>query len=364
MKVPFTDFEKKISKHRKIIDAAIQRVLNSSQFILGSEVSEFEKNFSKFISVKNSVGVANGTDALEIALKVIGIKPGDSVGTTAHCGNYASTAITTLGANPVYLEISRSDLNLNLANLKKIEKTSIKALVLTHMYGNPVNETFEIVNYCKENEIILIEDCAQSCGARINGIMTGSIGDISTFSFYPTKNLGGLGDAGMISTNNFEYFEKALMLRTYGWKEKYNVEVEGGRNSRLDEIQAAILNDLLPFLENENEIRRQISQSYLERIANSLIETPTFQKNKSVFHIFPIISEYRDELLTHLQRNKVGYAIHYPIADHLQSIRKNKAPNLPITELLTKQILSIPCYPEMSTQQVNFVIDILNKFKL
>lgn len=364
MTIPFTDIEKKIFKHRKIIDKAIQRVLDSSQFILGSEVSEFEKNFSKYISVKYSVGVANGTDALEIALKVVGIEPGDSVGTAAHCGNYASTAITALGANPVYIEISRTDLNLNLANLKKSEKTPIKALVLTHLYGNPVNETFEILNYCRENEIILIEDCAQSHGARINGIMTGSIGDISTFSFYPTKNLGGLGDAGMISTSNFDYFQKALMLRTYGWKEKYNIVVEGGRNSRLDEIQAAILNDLLPFLESENEIRRKISKIYLEKIANSLIETPSFQENKSVFHVFPIITEYRKELITHLQKNNVGYAINYPIADHLQAIRKNKTLSLPVTELLTKQILSIPCHPEMSTQQVSCVIDILNKFKI
>lgn len=231
--------------------AVVDRVLKSHSYILGQEVASFEKEFAHYIGVQECLTVANGTDALELALKGVGVNPGDRVATVANAGFYSSTAIHAVGATPLYVDIDETTLTMSLSSLKSVanENSFPKAVILTHLYGQLAPNTLEIQQFCKEAGVKFIEDCAQSTGASLYGKKAGSFGDIATFSFYPTKNLGALGDGGAIVTDNLKISERIKKLRQYGWSEKYKVSLAGGCNSRMDEIQAAILREKLPCLD-------------------------------------------------------------------------------------------------------------------
>ena len=340
------------------------KVVKSGKYILSNEVLNFEKKFSKFINVKHCISVANGTDALEIALKSSGIGENDLVATSANAGMYSTTAILSVGAKPLYLDVDLKNKSVIYSDVSKAIKMKVKAIIVTHLYGlaNPVIK--KIASECKKKKIILIEDCAQAHGARLNNKLVGSFGDIGCFSFYPTKNLGGLGDAGAIVTNKNSIANKAFKLRQYGWSKKYIVGVCGGRNSRMDEIQASILSKLLLGLNKLNTKRRKIANFYSKMIVNKNIIVPEPQGNNFVAHLYVVRTKKRESLIRWLKKYKIDTDIHYPKPDYKQKNVKNYIKlNLANTEILTKEILSIPCNPYLKDSELKRIVKVINLWK-
>jgi dTDP-4-amino-4,6-dideoxygalactose transaminase len=340
------------------------RVLNSNQHILGASVDQFEKMFSNYIGVKHCLGVANGTDALVIALRSIGIKKNDEVATVANAGFYTCTALNLIGAIPIFIDVDPDSLLIDPSDLeKKLAVNNIKAVVVTHLYGQvaPIKKVIEL---CSNRGIMVLEDCAQAHGAQVDGKKVGSFGDISTFSFYPTKNLGAVGDGGAVLTNHGQIAKIVKQIRQYGWGEKYSVEIENGTNSRLDELQAAFLLAKLEDLDNWNQQRITVAKRYVNAFEKSRVKV---LKNtlRGVAHLFVILAEDRDELIEHLAKNSIQYGIHYPIPDHKQEIYKAKFKDvyLPVTESSVDKILSLPIYPGMMQEEIEHVINIISNFK-
>jgi len=353
---------RKMARFRSQIDAAIKSVLDSSNFVLGKHVEEFEKRFAEYIGVTYCRGVANGTDALELCIKALQLEPKSYILTVANAGNYSSTAILASGHIPIFVDIDSKTLNISLANILKIHPRRVSALIVTHLYGQPVREIEKIQNYCKENSIYLIEDCAQSHGAKIAGKATGSFGDLAAFSFYPTKNLGGIGDGGAITTDDKILDSRIEKLRNYGWGVKYQIDLEGGRNSRLDDIQASVLTNFLNTLDEDNRRRKEIADRYRNEIRNKFVIFPEYSEN-SVYHLFIILSEFRDALKLHLSTQKIDSAIHYPVVDSQQIGRNSgKDSALRNTLAISKKILTIPCHPEMTDEEITRTIKALNNF--
>jgi dTDP-4-amino-4,6-dideoxygalactose transaminase len=339
------------------------QVISSNQHILGKNVIDFENNFAKYLEINHCLGVANGSDALVIALRAIGIKANDEVATVANAGFYTCAALNQIGAKPIFIDIEAKTLQMDPEDLKaKISNSNIKAVVATHLFGQ-VAPIQEIVNICKKKSIKVIEDCAQAHGAQVNDQKVGTFGDIATFSFYPTKNLGAIGDGGAVVTNNQDLANKITSLRQYGWSEKYHVDNPFGMNSRLDEIQAAFLSEKLTKLNIWNKERISIANKYFSEFEN--IKIKLLEGTLSgVVHLFVIIVENRSELISHLSKNNVQYGIHYPIADHRQKVFKGKFENLtlPVTEDFVEKIISLPVYPGMSSDKVHHVIEVINSF--
>ena len=338
-------------------------VLNSSQHILGSNVHNFEIKFANYIGVNHCLGVANGSDALVIALRSIGIKRNDEVATVANAGFYTCSALNIIGAIPVFIDVDAESLLIDPVDLeKKIITRNVKAVVVTHLYGQvaPIKEVIEL---CSKSGIKVIEDCAQAHGAQVDGKKVGSFGDISTFSFYPTKNLGAVGDGGAVLTNDEQIAEIVKKTRQYGWEEKYSVEIEYGTNSRLDELQAAFLLAKLNDLDKWNQQRITIAKQYVNAFEKSKIKV---LKNtlKGVAHLFVILTDDRDELVKHLAKNSIQSGIHYPISDHNQAIYKEKFKDisLPVTDSYVDRILSLPIYPGMKQEEIDHVIKVITNF--
>lgn len=347
--------------------AVVDRVLKSHSYILGQEVACFEKEFLDYIGVQECQTVANGTDALELALKGVGVNPGDRVATVANAGFYSSTAIHAVGATPLYVDIDETTLTMSLSSLKSVanENSCPKAVILTHLYGQLAPNILEIQQFCKEAGVKLIEDCAQSTGASLYGKKAGSFGDIATFSFYPTKNLGALGDGGAIVTDNLKISERIKKLRQYGWSEKYKVSLAGGCNSRMDEIQAAILREKLPCLDQWNEVRRAIAITYNEQFSKLPLQCPFSLGSDYVAHLYVIRvkRDQRDSLRHFLRERGVATDVHYPIPDHLQvAYPQKKKWHLPITEFVGQRIVSLPCYPGLAKDEQDWVATQVKEF--
>lgn len=356
------DLSIKTSFLRKDIEEAIGGVLKRSWFVLGPEVENFEKHFAEYIGVSCCSTVANGTDALELALRGLGVQSGDFVATVANAGFYTSTALLAIGAQPFYLDVN---LEIQLVSFEEIEraiKHKVKAIIVTHLYGRAIPEIAKIAELCCSAKISLIEDCAQAHGAKIEGKQVGSFGDVGCFSFYPTKNLGALGDGGAIVCNNRALMQEVNRLRQYGWSSKYQVEVLGARNSRLDEMQAAILNVFLPHLDQWNLQRRAIAKEYSTHIKHSEIIVPAIEGENYVAHLYVVRSSKREVFREHLKKLGIATEIHYPIPDYRQPIFNSQysAQNFLNTESLSKEIFTIPCYPEMSQKAVKHVIEAIN----
>lgn len=351
---------------RNRIDFAVARVLNRGWFVLGPEVENFEKQFADYIGVKTSVSLANGTDALELAFRAVGVVAGDSVATVANAGMYTTTALLAINAKPFFIDVDLESRNVTLSEVKRALVANVKAVVVTHLYGKATPEIIEIAKLCRDKGVPLIEDCAQAHGAKIKSQVVGSFGDISSFSFYPTKNLGALGDGGAIATNNLDIAEKVLQLRQYGWTSKYEVTVPGARNSRLDEIQAAILADFLPLLDSWNSRRRDIATLYAKLINNVNVQLPIFGGEDYVAHLYVIRCEKRDALREHLKAQNIASEVHYPIPDYRQPVFGNMfaGTQLGNTELLSKEILTLPCYPEMKDDEVRVVAKAVNEWQI
>jgi dTDP-4-amino-4,6-dideoxygalactose transaminase len=348
------------------IDAAIARVLASGRYILGDEVRAFESEFAAYLGVGFAVGVANGTDAIEVSLRALGIGPGHAVLAPSHTAVATIAAIERAGARPVLIDVANANaytigvagVEAALSQHRDFEGCRPAAVIAVHLYGGPV-EMPEVVDVARRHGVWVIEDCAQSHGARLAGRQTGTFGDVATFSFYPTKNLGAFGDGGLIATRDPQLAERIRALRAYGWTRPVISEFPGV-NSRLDEIQAAILRAKLPRLESDNPRRRQIAHRYAVTFAALGIGVPRVSPDvEHAYHQFVIRTPNRDGLQAFLEKTGIGSAIHYPVPVHRQPAYRDRrltAGALPFTESLCDEILSLPIYPQLTDVEVERVI--------
>jgi dTDP-4-amino-4,6-dideoxygalactose transaminase len=355
--------------HKKEIDNAIQSVLEKGWYILGENVRDFEAEFASYIGTKHAISVASGTDAIEVALRACGIHEGDGVVTVSHTAVATVAAIELAGAVPVLVDIDpvsyTIDPNCVEDLLKNDNSRFVKAIIPVHLYGQTA-EMDSIMEIAHKYDLIVIEDCAQSHGATFNGKMSGTFGRCACFSFYPTKNLGAYGDGGMITTNDDQVAERIFLLRQYGWQERYISKI-AGLNSRLDEIQAAILRVKLRYLTEENAARRGIAFQYSALLANSILILPrVFEKCEHVFHQYVVRTAQRDGLKAHLSQKGIGTLIHYPIPIHLQPAYNNelqKHCDLSVTESIASEILSLPMYPQLKESLVERIADSVLEWK-
>ncbi|HXA51944.1 MAG TPA: DegT/DnrJ/EryC1/StrS family aminotransferase [Candidatus Acidoferrum sp.] len=362
MTIPFNDLNRTPPALRADLAASVQRVLDRGWYILGPEVAAFESEFAAYCGTTHCVSVANGTDALEIALRALGIKPGDGVATVANAGGYSSTAIRSLGAEPVYVEIDAVSMNMQPAALSSAMNGRVRAVIATHLYGR-MADLPALLEITSAAGVPLIEDCAQAHGATLDGRKAGSWGALGCFSFYPTKNLGACGDGGAITTNDGALANRVKLQRQYGWTGKYR-STEHGRNSRLDEMQAAILRTKLPLLDGWNRRRRQIAAIYNDALAGSEITCPRGAGEAFVAHLYVVRTAHRDALRDELKAAGIATEIHYPIPDHLQEAVRREGRtmvSLPGTERAANEILTLPCYPELRNDETERIANALRE---
>lgn len=353
MDVPVFRFEDDPAQAEALLGAA-SRVLASARFVLGSEVASFERELAAWCGARECIGVANGTDALELALRAVGVAPGDRVAMAANAGYYAATAARAIGAVPLFVDVG-DDLVMTRATLGDAV-VHARAVVVTHLYGRmaPVEE---IAQAAQAAGVPVVEDCAQAHGAQREGKLAGTFGAAGCFSFYPTKNLGALGDGGAVVTSDEDVARRVRALRQYGWEQKYRVSVDGGRNSRLDEIQAAFLRAKLPRLAQANAARVAIARRYREGLAGLPVALPRWEGDEYVAHLFVIRCKDRDALRASLASAGVGTDVHYPVPDHEQPIERAAARVLlPVTEAACLEVVSLPCYPGLRDDEVERVI--------
>jgi dTDP-4-amino-4,6-dideoxygalactose transaminase len=347
--------------HKKAIDEAISRVLESGWYILGREVASFETEFAAYLGTSHAVGVASGTDALHLSLRACGVGPGDHVITVSHTATATAAAIDLCGATPLFVDIDPDRFTMDPNSLEDVLRGSWrrkpKAVVPVHLYGHPVDMP-AIMGIADRHNLRVVEDCAQSHGAALRREKTGTWGHMGAFSFYPTKNLGALGDGGMVVTGDPELADKVRLLREYGWKERYVSKIPG-MNSRLDEIQAAILRAKLLHLDEENDSRRRIAGAYDSLLADRGLILPDVNPEAThAYHQYVIRTENRESLRTHLRGRGIATLIHYPVPVHQQPAYANRSADdmpLPRTEEAARKILSLPMYPELSADQVRTV---------
>lgn len=346
------------------IEAAVLAVLRSNRYILGAEVEALESEFADYIGTHSAIGVANGTDALELAIRALGIGPGDEVITVSHTAVATVVAIEAAGAIPVLVDVDPVFYTLNPAQLQEVLTPKTKAVIAVHLYGQAA-DLDAIGQFCAENGLYLIEDVSQAHGAKWKSKRLGSIGHISCFSCYPTKNLGAIGDAGLITTNDAKLGGKVRMLREYGWQRRYISDIVG-RNSRVDELQAAILRIKLRHLDTDNGKRQQLAAQYSKLLAGQALQIPASRENsEQVFHLYVIRTGSRRELVEHLKAHDIQAGIHYPVPVHLQPAYKGRirtAASMSVTERIAEEVLSLPMYPELEDQQLSEVVQTLKHF--
>ena len=352
------------SKNKKNILNIVNKVFKSGNLILSNEVRNFENNFSKTIGNLYGIGVNSGTDALQIALMAIGIEKNDEVITVSNTAVPTVSAIVSCNAKPVFVDINEKDFLINTGLIEEKINKKTKAIIPVNLYGQSANFE-EIIKISKKYKIKIIEDCAQSSGAFYKGLPSGSFGNLSAFSFYPTKNLGAYGDGGMIVTKNKMLYEKCIKLRKYGMSKLYYSDVHG-INSRLDEVQAAILNYQLTKLKSNIIKRRFIAKIYNQNIKNKDLLLPTENvDNYHSYYVYVVRHPQREKIMKYLLNNKIFCNISYPFPIHLMKAYRNfnkKNSDLKITEKLSKEIFSLPMYPELSMEKINKVIETINRF--
>lgn len=359
MLIPQSDPKANYRAHKSEIDAAIGAVLEGGSYILGREVAAFEREFAAYLGVSHAVGVASGTDALHLALRACGVGPGDAVLTVSHTAVATVAAVELAGAAPVLVDIDPAtftlDCNALAQAVRKDWGVSPKAIIAVHLYGHPVDMP-AVMDIAARHGMHVIEDCAQSHGAMILGRQTGSWGHIAAFSFYPTKNLGALGDGGAVVTNDSALAERVRLLREYGWRERY-VSDEPGMNSRLDELQAAILRVKLRYLDGENERRRQLAEAYGRALECTGLILPRSGDTVHAWHQYVIRAAERDRLRAFLSSQGIGTLIHYPVPVHLQPAYRGRVRHavLARTEQVVREILSLPMFPELALDHVLMV---------
>ena len=364
MMIKFLDLQKINERFRPEIDAAIKRVLDSGWYLLGKEDEKFESDFATFCGVKHCIGCANGLDALNLIIKGYGFGAGDEIIAPANTYIASILAITQNNCTPVLVEPDLKTYNINPDLIEEKITPKTKAIMVVHLYGQAV-EMEKIWELAKKYNLKIIEDSAQAHGAIYKGKRTGNLGDASGFSFYPGKNLGCLGDGGCITTNDDELAAKVRAIRNYGSNVKYN-NIYKGVNSRLDEIQAAVLAIKCKYLDEDNRKRREIARFYRTEINNPLLILPeVYDENAHVWHIFAVRCKQREKLQKYLEENGIQTLIHYPIPPHKQVCYKEWNDfSYPITEKIHDEILSIPISPVQTEAETNFVIEKINRFEV
>lgn len=351
--------------HKQGIDEAVARVLNSGSYILGDEVRAFEREFAEYIGVSHGIGVGNGTDALHLALVTCGIGPGDEVITVAHTAGATVSAIVMAGATPVFVDIEQDYYTMDPSGLESAITPKTKAIIPVHLYGQPA-DMGAIMAVAQKHALVVIEDCAQAPGALYQNKRLGSFGAMACFSFYPTKNLGALGDGGMVLTNDVSLAARARLLREYGWEKRYVSHIRGW-NTRLDEIQAAILRIKLRTLDHDNDRRRRLAEIYRHGLSGiRAIRLPRVRaRSTHAYHLFVVSLDQRGPVISYLRENNIDSLVHYPVPVHQQPAFLEygcAAHALRETEQAAEAVLSLPLYPEMSDAAVQTVTDVLGGF--
>ena len=358
--VAFNDLLRQTTALQSELTASVNRVLAIGWCILGRECAAFEAEFAAYCGVAHCVSVANGTDALELSLRSLGVGPGDTVATVANAGGYSTTAIRAVGAEPLYIDIDPSTMNMSASDLAARLTPSVRAVIATHLYGR-MADVAGLLAVTSRAAVPLVEDCAQAHGAAIGGRKAGSWGTLACFSFYPTKNLGALGDGGAVVTHDGQLAQHVKSLRQYGWSSKYRCS-EYGRNSRMDEMQAAILRVKLPHLDGWNARRREVAATYSAALRGQSVECPRDFDESYVAHLYVIRSQDRDRVRVALQAGGIATDIHYPVPDHLQEAARgtlSATAHLPVTEQAAAEILTLPCYAELKDEEIYAVVSAL-----
>jgi len=363
MKIPFISFESQLKENKTQLINNIESVLDSQWYVLGENVKEFENKYKTLSRVKFASGVGSGLDALIISLKALNISKGDEVIVASNAYIASWLSITNVGASIVPVEPNEKTFNIDVNKIEEKITANTKVIMPVHLYGQPC-EMDKIMDIAKKYKLFVIEDNAQAHLAKFKGKITGSFGDINATSFYPTKNIGAIGEAGCITTDNIKHAEFSNKFRNYGSSEKYICDLIG-TNSRLDELQASILNVKLDYIEHWTRQRIEIANLYTQRLTN-LVETPFVNSNCThVYHLYVIKTDKRDDLKEFLQQKGIGTAIHYPIPPHLQKAYSHlnfKKGDFPIAEKLANQSLSLPIYPGLSNDQVIYICDSIKEF--
>lgn len=389
--IPAMNVTRQYASIQDELDKAALDVLHGGQYILGKTVEDFEKAFAQYCGVQYAVGVGNGSDALVMALKACGVKPGDEVITTAMSFSATAEAITSVGATPVFADCTRDTYCIDPADVETKVTEKTKAIIPVHLYGQSAD--MDAINkIAKGHGLKVIEDCAQSAGATYKGKKVGSLGDVGCVSFFPTKNLGGAGDGGIIVTNDESIYRQCRAFRahgsgldglyTYGIQNGIEVSEETmdfngnmpkyfnfvtGYNSRLDALQAAILSVKLPYLDGWNERRRDIAKQYNERITNPAIKKPVVaEDNTHIYYVYAITTEKRDELRNFLKENDITSGVYFPVPFHLQVVYKGlgyKKGDMPNAEFVGDHSMVLPMFPELTQEEVDKVIETVNRWK-
>ena len=366
MKVPFVDLKRQYSSIKPEIDAAIQDVLDNTAFIMGENVKNFESNFAKFCGVKHAIGVSSGTSALHLALLGAGIKPGDEVITVPNTFIATAEAISHAGAKPVFVDIDKETYTINVSKIKDKITEKTKAVIPVHLYGQMV-EMDDLMELAQDNNLKIIEDSAQAHGAEYKCRKAGTIANSGCFSFYPGKNLGAYGDAGMVTTNDDEIAENVKILRDHGRSDKYEHKIIGF-NHRIDALQAAILNVKLKYLNGWTDARRKNAKLYNELLSNVDVVTPVEKEySKHVYHLYVIRTKKRDELQKYLKTHGIATGVHYPIPLHLQPAYSHldyKEGDFTVTEEYSGEILSLPMFGELTEEEIEYVVEKIKEFEI
>lgn len=357
--VPFNSPGRASAAQEVALAGALDRVLKSGWYVHGPEHEAFEREFADYLGVQNVIGVASGTDALELALKSVTAVAKNAVLTAANAGAYATTAAHRAGFTPYYADVEESTLCLSARTVEEALARSgggVGTVVVTHLYGR-MAPAREIRDVCRRHHVALVEDCAQAVGALGDGGLAGSIGDAAAFSFYPTKNLAALGDGGAVATDRDDVARRVRQLRQYGWSRKYTVELTGGANSRLDEIQAAVLRVRLPLLERQNLRRREIVARFVKAAAGGPLNVLRADGPGHVAHLCVGLTDQRDAVRALLNEGGIATDVHYPVPDHMQPafLVPGDVPSLPVTEWAASRVLSLPCFPEMTEEDIEHV---------
>ncbi len=362
--IPILELRTQYSQIQEELEEAVLRVLRSTSYILGSEVKSFEEEFAAWNGVKYGIGVGNGTDAIQLAVRALELAPEDEVIVPSFTFVASAGAVALAGSKVVFADVDPVTFTLDPDSLEKAITPRTKAVVAVHLYGHAADMD-RIAAICREHKLFLIEDCAQASGAQIGEKKVGGFGDMSCYSFFPSKNLGGIGDGGIVLTNNEKYDESIRMLRGHGSKVRYYHEILG-TNSRLDEIQAAALRVKLKHVDEWNTKRRAVAQAYGEALKGTPVTIPTEREGfRHVFHQYTIRTPKRDQLFEYMRANGVGPAIYYPVCLHLQKTFANsgfKKGDLPVCEQLQEEVMSLPMFPELAHEQVMTVANVIKGF--
>ena len=358
MNIPMVDLKEQYAQIKDEISTNMLAALEAAQFILGPNVQAFEKEAAEYLGVKHCIGVASGTDALHLALVAAGIGPGDEVITTPFTFIATAEAIAYVGATPVFVDIDKDTFNIDLQQVEAAITDKTRAVIPVHIFGQPVDMN-ALKTLCNSKNLKIVEDCAQSFGAHINGKQTGSFGDAGAFSFFPSKNLGGYGDGGLISTNSDKMAEDIRVLRNHGSTKQYHHTVIG-YNSRLDELQAVILRTKLKHIDNYNTNRRRVDETYKAMLTDTDIQMPVDNgTGHHVYHQYTCLHPQREKIMQALRDKNIACAIYYPIPLHKQDVFADdcKDTNLPVTDSVVANCFSLPVYPELSEEKIKIITD-------